>query len=113
MKQLYKLYLKIAQWQTAFTDKDLTYMAAFNKQFGVIQNFTPFEWPPDYFAPTSENKSVLKLGQSTGINSLNQDPAPWVSSKYLVDVEGPLRYVGKADIAAFYIYANNKDEGIL
>ena len=112
LKKLYKLYLKIAQWQTAFTDQDLTYMDAFNKQFGVIQNFTPFDWHPDYFAPTSENKSVLKLGQSTGINSLNLDPGPWVSSKDLVDVDGPLRYGAKADIAAYYIYGNNKDEAI-
>ena len=87
-------------------------MDAFNKQFGVIQNFTPFEWPPDYFAPTNENKSVLKLGQSMGISTLRNIPKAWISSKDLVDAKGPLRYFCKADLAAFYIYANNKDEAI-
>ena len=115
LKKLYKLYLKIAQWQTGFTSQDLTNMTNFKERFGVIQNFTPFEWPPDYFAPTSENKSLLKTGQSTGINTvITRAPGStqWASSKDFIDVEGPLRYADKALIVQYYIYGNNQDQTI-
>jgi hypothetical protein len=114
LKKLYKLYLKIAQWQTSFTNEDLSYMTAFSEIFGVTQNFTPFEWPPDYFAPTSENKSILKTGQSDGITSLTTaiSSEGWTTSKDYINVTGPLRYAYKSLIAAFYIYGNNEDEAI-
>ena len=114
LQKLYNLYLKIAQWQTAFSIQDLKYMHDFNTPFGVTQNFTPFEWPPDYFAPTNENKSILKLGQSIGIASLttSSSSGAWTSSKDLIDVRGLSRYVDKSIIASYYIYGNNKDQAI-
>jgi hypothetical protein len=113
LKLLYNTYLQISQWQTSFIPDDLAYMSKFSNQFGVTQNFKPFQQSPAKFSPTQKNRPVLKLGQNLGIKSLgNVGFNLWSTSSDYINTTGPLRYLNKSIVANEFIYGNNKEQAI-
>ena len=113
LKLLYNTYLDVSQWQTSFTVEDLSYMNEFSNQFGVTQNFRPFNQKPDEFSPTAKNRPVLKIGQDLGIKSASIVVSEqWTTSADIINTKGPLRYIDKALIVKSFIYGNNKEQAI-